>query len=82
MCPGRRKPPLPLSKWLLALPHYIVLAFRWLAAVVAVLTGDRVHRPIPARRVRLRRRVARWHARVVGYAALLVTDRYPPFSLR
>jgi hypothetical protein len=53
---------LPLVKWFLAIPHYIVLAFVWIAAFFVV-------------------GVARWHARVAAYAALLVTDRYPPFSL-
>ena len=45
---------LPLVKWLLAIPHYIVLAFLYLAVVVVV---------------------------IVSWFAILVTDRYPPFSL-
>ena len=49
---------LPLVKWLLAIPHYIVLFFLYIGGV---LRGDRrvvrdpVHRPLPARAVRLRR---------------------------
>ncbi|MBB4665261.1 DUF4389 domain-containing protein [Conexibacter arvalis] len=75
---------LPLVKWLLALPHYIVLAFLWLAAIVAVLIAwfailftGRYPRPLFDFVVG----VARWHNRVVAYAWLLLTDAYPPFRL-
>ena len=75
---------LPLVKWLLAIPHYIVLAFLWLAAVVVVIvawfailfTGR-----YPQGMFEFVEGVIRWHNRVVGYAFMLVTDRYPPFSL-
>jgi hypothetical protein len=75
---------LPLVKWLLAIPHYVVLAFLWLATIVAVVaawvailaTG---HYPRPLFDFVVG--VARWHNRVVAYAYLLLTDRYPPFRL-
>ncbi len=75
---------LPLVKWFLAIPHYIALAFLGAAAVVAVavawfavlLTG-RYPRGIFA----FVEGVLRWGLRVEAYALLLVTDRYPPFSL-
>ena len=75
---------MPLVKWLLAIPHYVVLFFLWLAAIVAIvvawfailLTG-RYPRSLFDYVVG----VARWTLRVDAYAFLLVTDRYPPFSL-
>jgi hypothetical protein len=75
---------LPLVKWFLAIPHYIVLFFLWIAAFFVVVVGwfailftGRFPRGLFGFVVG----VARWHARVAAYAALLVTDRYPPFSL-
>jgi hypothetical protein len=76
---------LPLVKWFLAIPHYIVLAFLYLGAIFAVLfawfailfTGR-----YPRGLFDFVVGVLRWHNRVVGYAHVLVTDRYPPFTLR
>ena len=75
---------LPLVKWLLAIPHYIVLVVLLLVTIVAVviawfailLTG-RYPRAIFDFVVG----VGRWTLRVQAYAFLLVTDRYPPFGL-
>jgi hypothetical protein len=75
---------LPLVKWLLAIPHYVVLFFLWVAAVVAVIvawfailfTGR-----YPRGLFDFVEGVLRWHNRVMGYAFLLVTDVYPPFRL-
>lgn len=76
---------LPLVKWFLAIPHYIVLAFLDLAALVvliiawfAILFTGRYPRGI----FDYVEGVIRWHNRVVAYAFILVTDRYPPFRLR
>ena len=75
---------MPLIKWLLAIPHWIILAFLALAAMVcvviawfAILFTGRYPRGLFAFVVG----VGRWAVRVSGYAFLLVTDRYPPFSL-
>jgi len=75
---------LPLVKWLLAIPHYIVLFFLTLAAILvvivawfAILFTGRYPRGI----FEFVEGVIRWHNRVAGYAFILVTDRYPPFSL-
>ena len=75
---------LPLVKWFLAIPHYIVLIFLDIAAVIvlivawfAILFTGRYPRGI----FNFVEGVIRWHNRVLGYALTLVTDRYPPFSL-
>jgi hypothetical protein len=75
---------LPLVKWLLAIPHYILLVFLWIAALVAVIVAwfailftGRYPRGLFDFLVG----VGRWTNRVIGYAFILVTDRYPPFSL-
>jgi hypothetical protein len=75
---------LPLVKWLLAIPHYIVLFFLWtgvffvsIAAWFAILfTGH-----YPRGLFGYVEGVMRWNNRVTAYVALLATDRYPPFSL-
>ena len=75
---------LPLVKWLLAIPHYIVLLFLGLVVVIAVIiawfailiTGQ-----YPRGLFEFVVGVGRWALRVQAYAFLLVTDRYPPFSL-
>jgi hypothetical protein len=76
---------IPLVKWLLAIPHYIVIVALWLAAIVAVVVAwfailftGRYPRPLFDFVVG----VGRWTLRVAAYAFLLVTDQYPPFSLR
>lgn len=75
---------LPLFKWILALPHYVVL---WVLVMIAailvfvswfviLLTGklpQGIHNYLVG--------VSRWSLRVQAYAFLLTTDKYPPFSL-
>jgi hypothetical protein len=76
---------LPLVKWLLAIPHYVVLLFLYVAVVflsvigwfVVLFTG-RYPRSFHDFVVG----VLRWSLRVEAYALVLVTDRYPPFRLR
>jgi hypothetical protein len=75
---------LPLVKWFLAIPHYIVLVFLWLAAIVSVIVAwfailftGRYPRGLFDFVVG----VLRWGNRVGAYAFVLVTDRYPPFRL-
>jgi hypothetical protein len=75
---------LPLVKWLLAIPHYIVLIFLGIGAIVAIIlawfailfTGK-----YPRGLFDYVVGVMRWSNRVTGYAFVLVTDEYPPFSL-
>ena len=76
---------LPLVKWLLALKHYVVLVVLWVGAVVvwviasfAILFTGRY----PPGLFDYMVGVGRWTLRVFAYAFLLVTDQYPPFSLR
>jgi hypothetical protein len=75
---------LPLVKWLLAIPHFIILGVLFVAAFFvvifawfAILFTGRYPRGLFDFVVG----VARWGLRVEAYAILLVTDRYPPFSL-
>ena len=76
---------LPLVKWFLAVPHYFVLLFLGLGALGAVVlawfailfTGT-----YPRSLFDYVVGVIRWINRVNGYAFTLITDQYPPFSLR
>lgn len=76
---------LPLVKWLLAIPHYVVLFVLYVGAVLAAIgawfsilfTGR-----YPRSLFDYIEGVIRWHNRVIGYAFILVTDEYPPFRLR
>lgn len=76
---------MPLIKWLLALPHYIVLVFLVIGAIFATLIAwfailftGRYPKPLFDYVVG----VSRWGLRVSAYTTLLITDEYPPFSLK
>jgi hypothetical protein len=76
---------MPLVKWLLVIPHAIVLVFLSIGALFAaifawfaiVFTGR-----YPRGLFDYVEGVLRWHLRVQAYAFILVTDQYPPFRLR
>ncbi len=75
---------MPIVKWLLAIPHYIILFFLNVAAVVvtifawfAILFSGRYPKDLFDFVVG----AFRWNFRVLAYAFLLTTDRYPPFRL-
>jgi hypothetical protein len=75
---------MPLVKWLLAIPHYVVLSFLAIGAFVAIVIAwfailftGRYPRPLFDFVVGTQR----WFVRVAAYAFLLTTDRYPPFRL-
>jgi hypothetical protein len=75
---------MPLVKWFLAIPHYFVLLFLYIGAFFAVIfawfailfTGR-----YPRSLFDFVVGVERWALRVIAYAFILVTDKYPPFSL-
>jgi hypothetical protein len=75
---------LPLVKWFLAIPHYLVLIVLNIAAIVVVIIAwfaILFTARYPRQLFDFVEGVFRWNNRVAGYAFLLVTDRYPPFSL-
>ncbi len=76
---------LPLVKWILAIPHYVVLLFLGIAMLVcvviawfAILFTGRYPRGLFSFVLG----VERWSLRVAAYSFLLVTDEYPPFRLK
>ena len=75
---------LPLVKWFLAIPHYIILIPLSIVALLcligawfAILFTGRYPRDL----FNLIVGFSRWWLRVIAYAFILVTDRYPPFRL-
>jgi Domain of unknown function (DUF4389) len=75
---------LPLVKWLLAIPHYIALLLLAIGAVIAVIIAwfaILITGRFPRSLFDYLVGVGRWYNRVLAYAIMLVTDRYPPFRL-
>jgi Domain of unknown function (DUF4389) len=75
---------LPLIKWLLAIPHYVVLFFLDIAAffvVIAAWFAILFTGRYPRGMFGFVEGVIRWNVRVTAYTLTLVTDRYPPFRL-
>ncbi len=75
---------LPLVKWFLAIPHFVVLYFLAIAtslceiiAWFAILFTGRYPKGLFDFVVG----VMRWSFRVMAYACLMITDQYPPYSL-
>jgi hypothetical protein len=76
---------MPLVKWFLAIPHYVVLFFLDIGVILVVIaawfailfTGR-----YPRGMFDYVEGVIRWNLRVTGYAIILITDQYPPFQLR
>ena len=75
---------MPLIKWLLAIPHYIILTVLWVIAFIitiiawfAILIVGRY----PKGMFDFVVGISRWTYRVIAYVAILSTDRYPPFRL-
>jgi Domain of unknown function (DUF4389) len=75
---------LPLVKWFLAIPHYVVLFFLNIALVVVVIIAwfaILFTEHYPRGLFDFVEGVIRWNSRVAAYAFVLVTDQYPPFRL-
>jgi hypothetical protein len=75
---------LPLVKWLLAIPHYVVLFFLDYALFFVVIVAwfaILVTGRYPRGMFGFVEGVIRWNVRVTAYTLTLVTDRYPPFRL-
>jgi hypothetical protein len=75
---------MPLVKWFLAIPHYVVLFFLftvgivcWVIAWFAILFTGRYPKGLFDFIVG----IMRWQLRVIAYAFMLITDKYPSFSL-
>jgi hypothetical protein len=74
----------PLVKWLLVIPHLVVLLVLWVATVIVVVAAwfaILITGRYPRRLFRFVEGVLRWDQRVIAYALVLTTDRYPPFTL-
>jgi Domain of unknown function (DUF4389) len=76
---------MPLVKWFLAIPHYVVLLFLFVGvAVVTIVSWFAIFftGKYPKKLFNFVVGVERWMLRVGAYAFILTTDKYPPFSLK
>lgn len=76
---------LPLFKWFLAIPHYIVLSVLVIGAIFATIIAwfsILFKGTYPKSLFDYVVGVGRWGLRVSAYSYLLTTDKYPPFSLK
>ncbi len=74
----------PLVKWLLAIPHYVILFVLWVFAVFAIVVAwfaILITGRYPKGLFNYVAGLLRWTTRVNAYASLLVTDQYPPFGM-
>ncbi|MGD0121639.1 MAG: DUF4389 domain-containing protein [Candidatus Limnocylindrales bacterium] len=75
---------MPLVKWLLAIPHYVILAILWLFAFFAIVVAwfaILITGRYPKGLFNYVVGLFRWTLRVSAYMYLLVTDKYPPFGM-
>lgn len=76
---------LPIVKWFLAIPHVFLLFFLWIAAAICIVIAWFAivfTAKYPRSLFNFVVGVMRWSYRVSAYAVLLITDQYPPFSLK
>jgi len=74
---------MPLIKWFLAIPHYVLLFFiNWAALMVVIMAWFAIlfTGRYPRKLFDFLVEVFRWNLRVIAYVALLVTDKYPPLN--
>ncbi|HSD63317.1 MAG TPA: DUF4389 domain-containing protein [Ignavibacteriaceae bacterium] len=74
---------MPLVKWFLAIPHYLILCFLYIAVTICSIAAWFIiifTSKYPKGMFDFVVGVMRWSLRVNGYAFLLITDKYPPFS--
>ena len=77
-------PVLPIVKWILLIPHYIVMVFLligWVFALILAWFAILIRGRYPPLLFDYVVGVNRWILRISAYGFLLITDRYPPFSL-
>ena len=75
---------LPLIKLLLAIPHFVILYILWIVSLILMviaLVSIIFTKTYPRGLFDFQVGVQRWNLRVAAYTSLLITDRYPPFSM-